>query len=141
MAKVTTLAPIFWPLMEGPSVETPYCCVCGARWPLNRHHVVKRGAGELYRDGVRLPKPTLMLCGSGNASGCHGKAHQGRLHFRYVKQPWKKGWRLLRPQTFGYYDGEPSRGGHWEYLETPEPCKYQEALEMDGWKPVRTGAE
>ena len=44
MAKVTTLAPIWWPLMEGPSVETPYCCVCGARWPLNCHHVVKRSA-------------------------------------------------------------------------------------------------
>lgn len=92
-------------------------------------------------NGVRLPKPTLMLCGSGNASGCHGKAHQGRLHFRYVKQPWQEGWKPLRPQTFGYYDGEPSRGGHWEYLETEEPCKYQEALDMDGWKPVRTGEE
>ena len=82
-----------------------------------------------------------MLCGSGNASGCHGKAHQGRLHFRYVKQPWHEGWKPLRPQTFGYYDGEPSRGGHWEYLETKEPCKYQEALKIDGWKPLRTEVE
>lgn len=97
MAKVTTLPELWWPLMEGPSVETPYCCVCGARWPLNRHHVVKRSAGERYVNGVRLPKPTLMLCGSGNASGCHGKAHQGRLHFRYVKQPWHEGWKPLRP--------------------------------------------
>lgn len=38
------MAELWWPLMDGPSVETPYCCVCGARWPLNRHHVVKRSA-------------------------------------------------------------------------------------------------
>lgn len=44
MARVTTMAELWWLLMDGPSVETPYCCVCGARWPLNRHHVVKRSA-------------------------------------------------------------------------------------------------
>lgn len=52
-----------------------------------------------------------MLCGSGNASGCHGKAHANMLHFR-------------------------NRGGRLEYLETDAPTKYEEALEMGGWREV-----
>lgn len=134
VAKVTTLARMWWPLMDGPSVETPYCAVCGARWPLNRHHVVKRSAGKLYRGGVEVPKPTIVLCGSGNASGCHGKAHQGRLHFRYVKGEWSEAWCYDRSR----YDSEPHRGGHWECLETDEPCRYLDALGMDGWRRLKT---
>lgn len=38
MANVDTLPEILRPLMEGPSIETPRCAVCGAPWPLNRHH-------------------------------------------------------------------------------------------------------
>lgn len=72
MANVDTLPEILRPLMEGPSIETPRCAVCGAPWPLNRHHIVRRGAGKLFRDGREVPKPTVMLCGSGNGSGCHG---------------------------------------------------------------------
>lgn len=84
MARVTTLEPLLWPLMEGPSVDAGRCVVCGAAWPLNRHHVVRRGAGRLWRDGREVPKPTLTLCGMGNASGCHALAHANRLHFRWV---------------------------------------------------------
>ena len=112
MARVTTLDPILWPLMDGPTLEADHCVICGRHWPRNRHHVVRRGAGQLIRDGRPVRKPTVMLCGSGNTSGCHGLAHANRLHFRLVN-----GW--------------------WWYLITPEPCKYAAALEMDGWRPVR----
>ena len=141
MAKVDTLPEILRPLMSGPSVDTPYCCVCGrADLPLNRHHVVRRGAGRLYSNGVELPKPTLMLCGSGNTGGCHGLAHQNRLHFRFVKEDWKRG--RTNPMDFrGGYDVSLARGGHWEWLLCDEPTKYSEALEMDGWTPLRRPRE
>ena len=102
MANVDTLPEILRPLMEGPSIETPRCAVCGAPWPLNRHHIVRRGAGKLFRDGREVPKPTVMLCGSGNGSGCHGLAHANRLHFRWVRAEQ----RFNRPA--------PPGSGHWE---------------------------
>ena len=52
--------------------------------------------------------PTVDVCGMGNASGCHGKLHHHTLHVRYQ-------------------DG-------WQYLETKQPTKYQDALAMDGWR-------
>lgn len=113
--------------MEGPSIETPRCAVCGAPWPLNRHHIVRRGAGKLFRDGREVPKPTVMLCGSGNGSGCHGLAHANRLHFRWVRAEQ----RFNRPA--------PPGSGHWEYLLLPEPTKYADALAMDGWDRLPRG--
>lgn len=124
MAKTTTLPKLWWPLMEAPSCKTPYCCVCGKTAPLNQHHVVKRSAGNLYRAGVKAPKPTVTLCGSGT-TGCHGLAHENRLHFR---------WHKSSPR---FVDHGNRRNGHWEYLLTDEPVKYQKALEMDGWEPVK----
>ncbi|WP_314785064.1 hypothetical protein [Olsenella uli] len=115
MARVTTLPELLWPLMDGMSLTLDRCAVCGKPWPLNQHHVVRRGAGRLYRGGVEVSKPTVTLCGSGNASGCHGLAHANRLHFRWA--------------------------GRWEYLLCDEPTRYQEALEMDGWRAIRTGWE
>lgn len=109
-AKKTTLPPILWPLMRGPSLDGDRCCVCGSRYHLNRHHVVRRGAGEVFAsDGRKLAKPTLTLCGQGNTEGCHGEAHQGRLHFRFT--------------------------GVWEYLRT-DPMDYATALEQEGWREV-----
>lgn len=114
----TTLAPLWWPLMDGPSVRSDRCVVCGAYRPLEQHHVVRRSQGELYRDGKRLVKPTLTLCGMGNVEGlcgrplCHGLAHENKLHFRYTDR--------------------------WEWLRTAEPTRYADALEMDGWQPIRT---
>lgn len=126
MAKVTTLPPLLWPLMDGVSVDTPYCCVCGRSGvPLNRHHVVRRGAGKLYKNGIEVPKPLLTLCGSGNASGCHGLAHQNRLHFRWVRGEYE------------FNHSRPQGAGHWEYLLLDEPTKYEAAVEMDGWRPLR----
>lgn len=40
MSDVTTLDPMYWPLMELPSVELPFCAVCGRTRPLNQHHIV-----------------------------------------------------------------------------------------------------
>lgn len=126
MARITTLSAELIPLMEGTSVTAPYCVVCGRTHPLNQHHVVRRGAGKLYRAGIEVPKPTLTLCGMGNASGCHGLAHQNRLHFRWVRAEG----RLSAPYAYG--------SGHWEYLLTDVPTKYHRALEMDGWRPIHT---
>lgn len=134
MAKVTTLPKLYQPLMQGTSVKTAYCCVCGRTWPLNHHHVVKRSQGNMYRNGVKLPKPTLTLCGSGNnlhgpngETWCHGLAHANRLHFRWVQTDLKS----------GEWWGRTCRGGHWEYLITEEPVRYMQALKMDGWQPVK----
>ncbi len=111
MANVTTMDRLLWPLMDGPTVDGDRCAVCGRAWPLNRHHVVRRSAGELYRGGRKVPKPTITLCGSGNTSGCHGLAHANRLHFRVID-----GW--------------------WWWLLTKEPTKYATALQMGGWRPI-----
>ena len=137
MAKVDTLPAILVPLMDGCSVETPRCAICGRSWPLNCHHIVRRGAGKLYRCGIEVPKPTIVLCGSGNASGCHGLAHQNRLHFRWVREPYP--WEKPRAG----YDSRPAgpRGGHWEFIVLPEPTKYERALEADGWRPLPSFTE
>ena len=99
-------------LMKGPSIETETCAFCGRSHPLNRHHIVRRSAGG--GDG-----PTVVCCGFGSnlrdADGryyCHGLLHAHMLHVRLV-------------------DGE------WWYLRTKEPTKYEKALEMDGWLPLR----
>ena len=111
------LDPIYWPLMDAPTVKLPCCAVCGRNWPLNDHHIVWRGWGNLLdAQGNRRPKPTVTLCGSGNTSGCHGRAHQLTLHFRY-------------------------RDGRLEYLETDAPTAYVDALEMGGWEPLRNEEE
>lgn len=46
MARVDTLPEYLRPLMDGVTVRTPYCAVCGRTYPLNQHHVVRRGAGK-----------------------------------------------------------------------------------------------
>lgn len=125
MAKITTLDPIFWPLMQAPTVKLDRCSVCGRIHPLNEHHLVWRSWGNLYRGGSLVKKPTITLCGFGNnlkdADGrmyCHGKAHHRLLHFRWVPNP------------------EYANAGHLEYIEFPEPVKYQDALGLDGWRPL-----
>ena len=130
MARVTTLAEMWWPLMDKPSIETPYCAVCGRTGHLERHHVVKRSAGQLVLpNGHLADKPTITLCGFGNAGGCHGKGHSGRLHFRWVEREtgreFDEGYLMIR-------------GGHWECLETDEPVDYLTALSMDGWRRLWT---
>ena len=138
MARVDTLPEILVPLMAAPSIRLERCAVCGRWQPLNQHHMVRRGAGTIWRRGIEVPKPTITLCGFGNnladADGrpyCHGLAHANRLHFRWVPSDAVGG-------TFGRYsrqDGGP--GGHLEYLLLDEPTSYAAALEMDGWRPLR----
>lgn len=129
----TTLPRMWWPLMFVPSIRTPgRCAVCGRPGTTEAHHMVRRSAGELFDfGGRRLPKPTIDLCGFGNNLGgadgrpyCHGLAHHGMLHFRAV-------------QTFGSAlpCDKKNYGSHIEILRTDKPVKYQDALEMDGWKP------
>ena len=91
-------------LLDKPSIYSPYCAVCGAVAG-SKHHVIIKGMG-----GSRLEKriPTIALCGTDNRSGCHGLAHSMRLHFRF--REW------------------------WECIITDEPCDYQTALGMEGWR-------
>lgn len=132
MARTDTLPEILRPLMDGASVRLGRCAVCGRYTPLNQHHIVRRGAGKLYRNGVEVPKPTITLCGLGNnlmdADGhpfCHGLAHANRLHFRWVRAPEH------------FNRSNPLGSAHWEYIALTEPTRYADALEMDGWRPLR----
>lgn len=111
-----TLDELYQPLMELPSMHEDKCVICGRTYPLEQHHPVFRSQGELYKDGRKVKKPTLTLCGIGNVlcdeNGtlyCHGAAHHRMLHFKNV-------------------------GGAWAYLRTKDPMKYQRALELDGWQ-------
>lgn len=122
-----TVNELYLPLMGKPNIDNAngVCCICG-RPASDRHHIVKRSAGKWVVDGREVKKPTVRLCGSGNASGCHGMAHKGLIHFRWAKPE--------RNYTKDGWQGLPFGSGHWEYLITSEPVKYQEALEMDGWR-------
>lgn len=92
-------------LLDKPSLKSDTCCVCGAP-ASNDHHVIPKGMG-----GSKLAKriPTVSLCGMGNTSGCHGKAHSGRLFFDY-------------------------RDGAWVYHESSEPMTMFDAHELSGWE-------
>ena len=132
MSGTDTLPELLRPLMGGTSVDSPVCAVCGRPGPLERHHVVRRGAGRLFRGGREVPKPAIALCGFGNALAdaggrpyCHGLAHHQMLHFRWVRPAE----RFNRPT--------PQGSGHWEWLRTDEPTRYQDALGMPGWLPLR----
>ena len=133
MSGVTTLPELWHPLMKSPSIRLQRCAICGRYEPLNRHHMVKRSAGELYFQGHALEKPTITLCGFGNhlkdADGrffCHGLAHANRLHFRWVP---------TRTDNKGAVFGEALFcGGHLEYLLLDTPTDYLTALSMKGWK-------
>ena len=123
---VCTVDELLLPMMGKPSLdnESRVCCVCG-KPATNMHHVVRRGAGKLVVSGREVAKPTVRLCGDGNANGCHGLAHANRLHFRWAEA-------VCTDKSSGYV----TAGGHWEYLLLDEPTKYQAALGMDGWMPL-----
>ena len=53
------------------------------------------------------------------------------LHFRWVPEE-------TVPGNFGNYGRmEGGVGGHLEYLLLEESASYADALEMDGWRPLR----
>jgi len=124
MAGVTTMQRVYWPLMHlDPKVaeaiaNSDRCVVCGRAYPLNRHHIVPRSAGELYEDGRKVEKRLIVLCGFGSnlsdADGrlyCHGRAHHRMLHFRNDR-------------------------GRLEFLELERPTDYLTALDCDGWEAI-----
>jgi len=120
MALVTTLDEMYLPLIDAPTLKLPYCAVCGRSWPLNFHHLVWRGWGQVVRNGKVLDSPMISLCGngshlgaSGSAEYCHGKAHHRMLHFRNDR-------------------------GRLEFIELEMPTNYLDALEMEGWEPLAT---
>lgn len=134
MAKTDTLPEMYRPLMAAPSVRLGFCAVCGRPSPLEQHHMVRRGAGKIYRAGVEVPKPTVTLCGFGNnlkdpdgRPYCHGLAHANMLHFRWVEGS------ALPGRVFG----SACTGGHLEYILLPEPTPYLDALGMPGWRRLR----
>lgn len=126
MAKVDTLPHHLRPLMGKPSIKMSRCAVCGRAYPLEQHHIVRRGAGKLYDGtGREIEKPTITLCGFGNnlmdANGreyCHGLAHANRLHFSWVEE------------------GTNACAGHFEYIVLDEPTPYIKALSLEGWRRV-----
>ena len=130
------MSKLYWPLMRSPSIKLDHCAVCGRPAPLEQHHMVFRSAGEMYVNGIRKPHPCISLCGFGNnlkdADGryyCHGLAHHRMLHFRWID---------AKPQLPDMNGGANFGTGHLEFLVTDEPTKYADALEMDGWKRIRT---
>lgn len=117
----TTLPQILWPLMDRPSIEfdPPHCAICGSTHQLERHHIVRRGAGERYLDGRKQSKPLVMLC-----SRCHHElAHGNRLHFRWVPSPKRKTGEWV---AYG--------AGHWEFALFDEATDYADALENGSWR-------
>lgn len=51
------------------------CVSCGAR-ATNRHHRRFKGMGGSSLPDTDSAQNLVTLCGSGNTSGCHGRAHQ-----------------------------------------------------------------
>ncbi len=111
--------------MRGVSVSNAQglCVVCLRAPATDRHHVVFRSAGG--GDG-----PMLSLCRE-----CHERAHQRRLHFRWVDGKWQ--WGRNPGDNPGGYDVSVARGGHWEYLFTRSATKYADALKSRLWRPLR----
>lgn len=138
MSGVTTVAEILQPMMGKPSILTSdgRCALCG-RFPdwfvrVERHHIVRRSAGRMFFEGRELRKPEIMVCGLGNnlhdADGrmlCHGAIHHGYIHFR---------WHVTHQSASELVNCPIPFLGYWEVLRVEEPCDYQTALGMDGWK-------
>jgi hypothetical protein len=89
--------------MEAPSIGGERCAWCGSP-AHDKHHAVPRSRGGTNG-------PTIRLCGFGNASGCHGKAHAARLHFDYAE-------------------------GRWLGIEVAQPTK-RDRLPIHGWRPLQ----
>ena len=125
---ICTVPKFLQPLMGKPSLSNAHgqCCWCG-RPATNHHHVVKRSAGTWVKQGITISKPTILLCGEGNASGCHGKAHQGLLHFKR-REPGRK-------TTKEGWSTSPYGAGWWVGKEFDEPIGQFEAMQVEeGWR-------
>lgn len=142
----TTMPEMWHDLVNAPTIHAFRCVVCGRPLPNggDQHHIIPRSAGQyvdargrVFTGRKRKPKgakdtPTVTLCGSGNASGCHGLAHSGRLHFRWVRMD-----HIVANNAF---NGSPftAMGGRLECLVTDEPIDRLEALATEeGWRRLR----
>lgn len=67
----------------------------------------------VYRSQGGTDGPTIPVCGMGNASGCHKRLHDHTITVSY------------------------SAFLGWECLFTDEPVKYEKALAMGGWRPIK----
>lgn len=109
---------------EGRGVRTnrldddAHCVICGAR-ATNSHHVpavgVGGGNGQFQLGGMVLKPALIALCGSGT-TGCHGRAHQGILQFRWVwdTEEYARDWwngKLL--EEYRPHDERLYYFGHW----------------------------
>ncbi len=86
------------------------CLVCG-RLAANAHHEPPKGMGggsftlETPRGFFALRPPLLAVCGLGNATGCHGGLHSGRIRARWewdseiLERDWLEG--RMRPELYG----------------------------------------
>ena len=101
-------------LFDRPSVvDADFCAICG-RPASNAHHVIQKGMGGVSKEtDKRIPR--IRLCGSGNASGCHGLVHQGKLHLNW----------------------DDCLGG-WVFFMTPDPVSDELCWELhsDAYLPV-----
>lgn len=93
-------------------LEGARCAVCG-RPATNSHHIVPKGLGGgsrgLQLGPYSLRSPLIALCGSGNASGCHGAAHRRLIRFRWV---WD----------------DPANQDRWFALELPDELYHDNNL-------------
>lgn len=105
---ICTIPAFLRPLMDRPDIDNDdrLCAICG-RPATNMHHIVRRSSGKWIVDGEEMRKPLVRLCGGGNANGCHGLAHDNRLHFRW-------------------------NDGRWEFQIFPEPIGQADALRAEG---------
>ena len=111
------------------------CMVCG-RPANNHHHVIPRSAGEMSVNGHRLSKPTILLCGNGNTSGCHSLAHQKLLHF-----DWADTYEENRHDWVEDNTCEPGNG-HWVWKIYDRPINVLEAWAYtDGWRRLCMGED
>ena len=123
-------------LMGMPHILTDTCFICG-RQTTNKHHLTEKGLGNkfLTLHGHKLESALISVCGSGNASGCHGKFHAHKIKVR-----WK--WDSLEAAT-KWWTGEYLEAGmkphdpflfelgHYEICRGGEPIR-----EIRGGQPL-----
>ena len=73
------------------SVDSGASCICGAP-ATNAHHIKPKGMGggsttftmRTKLGTFELKSALVAVCGSGNASGCHGRLHSGDIRIKWV---------------------------------------------------------
>ena len=83
------------------------CVRCGrdvTTYPANFQHRKPRGMGGTKDPAINLPSNGILLCGSGNATGCHGwvETHREEAHEQGWSIPW---WQDATTYPVRYPDG------------------------------------